>query len=109
MGPASEACPNSATVSGNSPIVATACALAKPRSNDVSPRGRHHTSHATPHTLSQKPAPSRDNGSTTIIAVTASASAAKGDSGRRTRRAPATTAIINVVRTVGSAKPDAAV
>ena len=106
-GPASEAWLNSTTPSGSSPRVATPWAERKSRSSLRGPScgGRHHTSQATPAKLSQNPACSTASGSASTIASTASASACQAPSGRRPMRAPATTAIISNVRTVGNENP----
>lgn len=104
-GPTSDACPNRLTVSGNRPMVATACADRNPRNIERSSAGRHHTSHATPAKLSQKPATNTLNGSHSSTANIANARICAVLARRRSTRASATTAIINTVRTVGSARP----
>ena len=113
-GPASEACPNSIALNGSKPSVATPCADRNVRSH--APRvslacrvGMHHTNQATPAKLSQKPAPRIASGSTSNTAIAASASASAARCTRRDSSATTTTAIISIVRTVGSAKPATAV
>jgi hypothetical protein len=109
MGPASDACPNSITVSGSNPTVATACAPKKPprcARQPCSPLpGRHHSSHATPPKLSQNPGASTDSGSATSITINASASVSAARCARRSRLASTTSQIISTVRIVGSANP----
>ncbi len=107
-GPAREACPNSATVSGSNATVATPWALRNPRSQPCSRPGRHQISHSTPAKLSQKPGARTASGSNNSIASAASDSDWATVARRRLQRAVATTAIISTVRTVGSAKPAAA-
>jgi hypothetical protein len=108
-GPASDACPNSTTVSGNNPTVATACAPKNPprcARQPCSPLpGRHHRSQATPPKLSQKPGASTDSGSATRITINASASVSAARWARRSRRASTTSQIISTVRIVGNANP----
>ena len=105
-GPDNDACPNSTTVNGSNPRVATACALASPCNGLRSlPGGRHHSSQATPPKLSQKPGVSSARGSTSPTAIAASPSASAIPCPRRASRAATITPIISAVRTVGSAKP----
>ncbi len=104
-GPTSDACPNKLTVNGSRPTVATVCADRKPRTMARSSDGRHQTSHATPAKLSQKPATSTLSGSHSTTANKASESTCAVEARRRSTLARATTAIINTVRTVGSARP----
>jgi hypothetical protein len=108
-GPASEAWPNSITVSGNNPIVATACAPKNPPRCARQPcwplPGRHHSSQATPPKLSQKPGASTDSGSARSIAINASASVSAARCARRSSRASTTSQIISTVRIVGNANP----
>jgi len=112
-GPASDACPNSTTVNGSSPTVATACAPRKPRNHPRQPRGvspcRHHSSQATPPKLSQKPGASTDSGSASSIASSARASASAAPWLRRSNRASTAMPIISAVRSVGSASPASSV
>ena len=103
-GPAREACPNIATVSGVSASVATACAARNPRTRVIR-SCRHHISHSTPPKLSQKPGARTDKGSNASTAHTASASSCLVGAGRREQVAAASTATISTVRTVGSANP----
>ena len=53
----------------------------------------------------QNPGASTANGSTSSIAIRASASASGNDDGRRPTRANSAVVIINTVRTVGNWKP----
>ena len=108
-GPASDACPNRMALNGSSPTVATVCADTSIRNGLPVLRGRHHNNQATPRKLSQKPAPSTASGSNSNTTIADNASASAVRSGRRHTMAPATTAIISAVRTVGNAKPAIAV
>src|SRR3546814_14129619 len=63
----------------------------------------------TPRKLNQNPGASTASGSTSSTAVNASANVDAVPAGRRSRRASSNTPIINRVRTVGKAKPAAAV
>ena len=83
--PANEACPNSTTVSGNRPMVATTCAPTG-HAPALQPRGpwsagRHHSNHATPAKLSQKPAPSTASGSSSRTRMQPSASVSTSRAG----------------------------
>src|SRR3546814_19018750 len=89
-------------------MVLTACALSNPRQPALAP-GKHHSSQPTPRKLNQNPGASTANGSANTTAASASANVDAVPAGRRNNRASNNTPIISRVRTVGKAKPAAAV
>src|SRR3546814_7241056 len=89
-------------------MVLPASALSNPRQPALGP-GKHHSSQPTPRKRHQNPGARTASGSANTTAASASANVEAVPAGRRNNRASNNTPIISRVRTVGKAKPAAAV